>query len=208
MGRYKEIFLLFKLSEKIINCPEIQEVASLVLEEARQLLKSSHGTLLLTQDTKTTSNSDPNQSNGVVVLIRDMTAEKEVARMKTDFLSTVSHELRTPFTSVLGFAKLIQKKLEDTILPAVTTETKKTERAVRQVRDNLGIIVAEGERLTALIKDVLDISKIEAGKIDWNMQPTDITAVINQAISATSVLVQTIGLDMICEFEPGLPEVL
>lgn len=50
LGKYKEISLLFNLSEKIIDCPDVQEVASLVLEEARQLLKSSHGALLL-QDT-------------------------------------------------------------------------------------------------------------------------------------------------------------
>lgn len=50
LGKYKEISLLFNLSEKIIDCPDIQEVASLVLEEACQVLKSSHGVLLLLQD--------------------------------------------------------------------------------------------------------------------------------------------------------------
>ncbi|MGD1951350.1 MAG: response regulator [Leptolyngbyaceae cyanobacterium] len=162
----------------------------------------------ITSDVEIVSPGAPILSNGSVVLIRDITAEKEVDQMKTDFLSTVSHELRTPLTSVLGFAKLIQKKFEDTILPAVQTDTKKTDRAIRQVRENLGIIVSEGERLTSLINDVLDISKIEAGKIDWNMQSIAIAEIIERAISATSVLVQNSGLEMICEIESGLPEVM
>ncbi|MEM7770339.1 MAG: ATP-binding protein [Cyanobacteria bacterium P01_A01_bin.37] len=148
------------------------------------------------------------QSVGSVVLIRDITAEKEVDRMKTDFISTVSHELRTPLTSVLGFAKLIQKKLEETVLPAVNIDTKKTERAARQVRENLNIIVSEGERLTSLINDVLDIAKIEAGKIEWNMQPIAIAEIIERAIAAISVLLQTSGLDIIRDIESDLPEVV
>ena len=143
-----------------------------------------------------------------IVLIRDITADKEVDQMKTDFISTVSHELRTPLTSVIGFAKLIQKKLEDVVLPVVTVESKKTERAVRQVRENLGIIVSEGERLTSLINDVLDISKIEAGKIDWNVQPTSVADIVDRAISATSVLAQTNNLDLVRQVESELPNVM
>lgn len=147
-------------------------------------------------------------SFGSIVLIRDITAEKEIDQMKTDFISTVSHELRTPLTSVLGFAKLIQKKLEDVVLPAVNTDTQKTQRAVGQVRENLGIIVSEGQRLTSLINDVLDISKIEAGKIEWAMQSTAIEGIIEQAMAATGVLAQKAGLEIIREIEPNLPEVV
>ena len=162
----------------------------------------------ITPDRETTSTLEPLKSHGSVVLIRDITAEKEVDQMKTDFLSTVSHELRTPLTSVLGFAKLIQKKLEDVLLPAVSAETSKTQRAARQVRENLNIIVAEGERLTSLINDVLDISKIEAGKLEWHIQTTPVLEIIDQAISATSVLIQNSGLEMTYDIEPGLPEVM
>ena len=151
---------------------------------------------------------DVGESFGSIVLIRDISAEKEVDQMKTDFISTVSHELRTPLTSVLGFAKLIQKKLEDTVIPAVNIETKKTERAVRQVRENLGIIVSEGERLTSLINDVLDISKIEAGKVEWNIEPVAISEIIDRAISATSVLAQNNGLEIVRDLKPLDSEVM
>ena len=62
---------------------------------------------------------------GSVVIIRDATAEKEVDRMKTDFISMVSHELRTPLTSVLGFTKIIKKRMETVILPILNLEEKK-----------------------------------------------------------------------------------
>ena len=154
------------------------------------------------------SATDSDQLYGSVVLIRDITNEKEIDQMKTDFLSTVSHELRTPLTSVLGFAKLIQKKLENTILPAVETDTKKTDRAVRQVRDNLSIIVSEGERLTSLINDVLDISKIEAGKVEWDMQPMSMTVIVERSIAAMSVLARNSGLEIVCDIEPDLPDLV
>jgi PAS domain S-box-containing protein len=145
---------------------------------------------------------------GSVVLIRDVTLEKEIDQMKTDFISTVSHELRTPLTSVLGFAKLIQKKLEDVVLPAVDADSPKIQRTVKQVRENLNIIIAEGDRLTSLINDVLDIAKIEAGKVEWNMQSLQIAEIIDRAIAATTVLANSSNLHMVCEIEPNLPEVV
>jgi PAS domain S-box-containing protein len=145
---------------------------------------------------------------GSVVLIRDITLEKEIDQMKTDFISTVSHELRTPLTSVLGFAKLIQKKLEDVVLPAVNEEVPKVQRTVKQVRENLNIIIAEGDRLTSLINDVLDIAKIEAGKVEWNMQPLAIAEILERAIAATTVLAQSNNLKMLCNMEPNLPEIV
>ncbi|MEM8806739.1 MAG: response regulator [Cyanobacteria bacterium P01_G01_bin.38] len=187
------------------TAPETSLSAELALPENRV------GQALVTAiipDAATVVESDQVQSAGSVVLIRDITAEKEVDQMKTDFISTVSHELRTPLTSVLGFAKLIQKKLEDTVLPTVKAENRKTERAVRQVRENLNIIVSEGERLTSLINDVLDIAKIEAGKIEWNMQPIAISNIIERAIAATSVLAQNSGLEITCDIDPDLPEII
>ncbi|NJM62490.1 MAG: response regulator, partial [Oscillatoriales cyanobacterium RU_3_3] len=143
---------------------------------------------------------------GSVVLIRDITAEKEIDRMKTDFISTVSHELRTPLTSVLGFAKLIHKKLEENIFPIVHTEDKKVKRAVKQVGENLNIILAEGKRLTDLINDLLDLAKMEAGKIDWKIESLTVHELLDRATAATSILFEQKGLQLIQEIEEGLPE--
>jgi|GEM_PF-1305609 len=145
---------------------------------------------------------------GWVILIRDITFEKEVDRMKTDFISTVSHELRTPLTSVIGFAKLIKKKLEETIFPLVTTDNKKIQRSVQQVSDNINIIVEEGERLKNLINDVLDLAKMEAGKVDWQMIPLSVKELLERAIAATTALFEQKKLELIQEIELGLPEVI
>ena len=126
---------------------------------------------------------------GSVILIRDITSEKEVDRMKTDFISTVSHELRTPLTSVRGFTEIIKKKLDEDIFTQFSASTeKKTLKAVKRVKENLEIILSEGERLTALINDVLDISKLEAGKVEWKMENIQLADIIERAIGATSSL--------------------
>jgi len=145
---------------------------------------------------------------GTVVLVRDITAEKEIDKMKTDFISTVSHELRTPLTSVLGFAKIIQKKLDEVIFPSVATDDKKVQRTMRQVGENIEIIVSEGVRLTALINDVLDIAKMEAGKIEWRMEYLYMDAILDRAIAATAALFQSKNLLLVREIEPELPAIL
>ncbi|NJK60631.1 MAG: HAMP domain-containing protein, partial [Oscillatoriales cyanobacterium SM2_1_8] len=142
---------------------------------------------------------------GSVLSVRDVTLEKQVDRMKTDFVSSVSHELRTPLTSILGFAKLIHKKLTETIFPALNTDDKKTQRAVKQVGENIEIVVAEGTRLTKLINDVLDIAKMEAGKLDWRMESLTVTELVDRALAATSALFEAKGLVAAREVAPDLP---
>lgn len=145
---------------------------------------------------------------GAVILVRDVSAEKEVDRMKTDFITTVSHELRTPLTSVLGFAKIIAKRFGEAIEPHLPGEDKRTSRAARQIQENLAIIVSEGERLTELINDVLDISKMEAGKIEWRMRQTDIGSLIRQAVASMRSLAEAKGLACVIQAPKDLPHAL
>lgn len=151
---------------------------------------------------------NPELQLGTVILIRDITTEKEVDQMKTDFISTVSHELRTPLTSVLGFAKIIKKKLDDVVFPLVESDDKRVKRTVRQVKDNIDIILTEGTRLTTLINDVLDIAKMEAGKVEWKMESLSIAEVIERAIAATSALFEAKQLRLVREIEPNLPPII
>ncbi len=134
-------------------------------------------------------------------------AAEQANEAKSAFLSTVSHELRTPLTSVLGFAKIIKKRLDDRIFPAVTTDDKKIRRAMDQVAENLNVVVAEGERLTGLINDVLDLAKIEAGKIDWHMESVSVPEVIDRAISSTKALFDQKDLQLINQIDPLLPHI-
>lgn len=144
---------------------------------------------------------------GSVVLIRDVTLEKEVDRMKTDFIATVSHELRTPLTSVLGFASIVLEKLEDKVFPLLPQGDRKAQRHQERVRQNLNIIVSEAERLTTLINDVLDIAKMEAGKVEWDQEPLSVLEVLERAIAASSSLFEPENLRLITEFPEQLPSI-
>jgi signal transduction histidine kinase/DNA-binding response OmpR family regulator/ligand-binding sensor domain-containing protein len=132
---------------------------------------------------------------------------EQADQAKSTFLSTVSHELRTPLTSVLGFAKIIRKRLDETLFPLVPEEDKKIQRAKKQVSDNLNVVVSEGERLTKLINDVLDLAKIQAGKITWNMGPVAVTDVIERSLAATSALFEAKKLELVRDLSADLPGV-
>ena len=135
-------------------------------------------------------------------------AAEEADAAKSAFLSTVSHELRTPLTSVLGFAKIIRKRLEDRIFPLLTTDDRKVRQTIEQVGENLNVVVSEGERLTKLIDDVLDLAKIEAGKLEWHMATVSMADVIDRATAATSSLFQQKGLALVRDVSPDLPPVV
>jgi len=126
---------------------------------------------------------------------------------KSAFLSTVSHELRTPLTSVLGFAKIIKKRLEERIFPATDKSDPKTEKAIGQVSENLNVVISEGERLTHLINDVLDLAKIEAGKMEWNMENVSMAEIVDRAIAATSSLFYQKNIVLEKFIEPDLPKI-
>jgi PAS domain S-box-containing protein len=172
------------------------------------LTKERIGQAVATAIFKKTVEQEPLACFGSALLIRDITAEKEIDKMKTDFISTVSHELRTPLTSVLGFASIIKEKLETDVFPIISTEDRKLQKTIKRVADNLNIIVSEAERLTSLINDVLDIAKMEAGKVEWQMQPLDPSELLDWATNSTAGLFETNGLQLVSEIEPGLPQIV
>ncbi|MBI4782837.1 MAG: PAS domain S-box protein [Oscillatoriophycideae cyanobacterium NC_groundwater_1537_Pr4_S-0.65um_50_18] len=173
-----------------------------------ELAKGCIGQAIATTIFKKTSIDQSSTCFGSALLIRDVTAEKEIDKMKTDFISTVSHELRTPLTSVLGFASIIQEKLENDIFPVLTTDDRKLQKTIKRVNDNLNIIVSEAERLTSLINDVLDIAKMEAGKVEWQMQPLDPVELVEWAANSTAALFATNGLRLVNEAEAELPQIM
>jgi signal transduction histidine kinase len=143
---------------------------------------------------------------GRVLLMRDVTRERELIEVKSEFTSTVSHELRTPLTSILGFARLIQKRFESSIMARYVPESSKSQRAVRQIRKNLQVMQDEGLRLTRLINDVLDLSKIDAGKLDWNRKDHELSAVLTAAIDQhQSLFERRPEVQLTAEFAETLP---
>ena len=116
---------------------------------------------------------------------------QEVDKMKDSFLSTVSHELRTPLTSIKGFAEILLTYEED-------RETQ---------REFLTIINEESERLTRLINDFLDISRIEAGRMQWQTTRLAIPEIIETAINATQALYKEKNQKVEVDLERDLPSV-
>lgn len=179
---------------------------------AKQVYKASACALMRqglsdARPTETREDLDPPVPLGVVTILRDITHEREVDRMKTELISMVSHELRTPLTSVLGFTKLIRKTFGRDIAPQVPQDERRTQRALQRVRDNLDIIVSEGERLTRLINDVLDIAKMEAGRTEWHMAEVAFDEVIETSVNALQGLAKQKELPIAVEAERPLPTV-
>ncbi|HXS58532.1 MAG TPA: GAF domain-containing protein [Hanamia sp.] len=127
---------------------------------------------------------------------------------KSAFLSTVSHELRTPLTSVLGFAKIINKRLNDKIFPVVDHQDAKIEKTINQVNENLQVVISEGERLTHLINDVLDLAKIEAGRMEWNQENVSLAEVAERAILATTSLFDQKKIELVKKIDNDIPDII
>jgi hypothetical protein len=116
----------------------------------------------------------------------------ELDRLKDDFLSTVTHELRTPLTSIRSFSEILHD----------TPDLDPSER-----QHFLSIVIRESERLTRLINQVLDLTKIETGKMDWQMSNVDVNEVVNHAVSSLQQLFDDKGVKLEVSGPENLPPV-
>jgi len=105
---------------------------------------------------------------GRIFAFRDISAERSVEQMKSDFVSTVSHELRTPLTSIYGFAETLLR--QDVLFG-------EEERATF-----LRYIASESERLTAIVDRLLSVAQLDTGDISVQLAQTDVGAVVNEAV--------------------------
>ena len=131
----------------------------------------------------------------------------ELDTLKSSFFATVSHELRTPLTSILGFVKLINKDFLAVCPPEAADEPVRVRKGAR-IRRNLGIIVEEGQRLTRLVNDFLDMSKIEAGQVDWHDRTAPAAGLLARAAdSARGLFSAHPQVQFLTDVADDLPEV-
>jgi signal transduction histidine kinase len=124
--------------------------------------------------------------------IRFFEETKLLDQLKSDFVSKVSHELRTPLTSIKGFTEILLTYGD------VDSKTKK---------EFLTIINEESERLTRLINDILDLSKIEAGKLEWQIQPVSLTELVDYVVKLFQPIAQEKNLMIRTQVSENLPKV-
>ena len=119
-----------------------------------------------------------------------MEKARSASQAKTDFLAKVSHELRTPLNAIIGYSEMLIEESEDDGLETYT--------------DDLTKIHSSGEHLLTLINDILDISKIEAGKMDLYLEDFKLKDFISQVISTAQPLVEKNRNKMVVEFDDSI----
>jgi PAS domain S-box-containing protein len=138
--------------------------------------------------------TERDQFLGVVTIFRDITKEVEADRAKSDFVSTVSHELRTPMTAIKGYTDLIHSGM------------------VGEINENqkrfLGIIKTNTDRLTALINDLLDISRVETGRVRFEPRPIDLGDIVKNVIDGLAPNAEHRQHILTYRVEAGLPKIL
>jgi signal transduction histidine kinase len=118
---------------------------------------------------------------------------KEADRLKNEFVATISHELRTPLNSIIGFTKLILNEIDGPL-----NELQRTD---------LTAIYTSSQHLLSLVNDVLDFSKIAAGKMELHKEMLDFREIVVGVMSTTLALVGDKDIELIEEVEEDLPTV-
>ncbi|MDM8518647.1 PAS domain S-box protein [Anaerolineales bacterium HSG6] len=135
--------------------------------------------------------------------------EAEAANQaKSAFLANVSHELRTPLTAILGFSKVIERKLSHRVYPPLVAQNPSMAQLTRQLTDNFEIIVSESEHLTGLIDDILELAQIEAGQVEWQVYPVIISAIVHQATMVAEMKVQEKKVTIETDIPDNLPNIM
>jgi signal transduction histidine kinase len=129
---------------------------------------------------------------GLVLTYRSVNKQVALARLKSDFVSNVSHELRTPLALIRLYAETLE-------LGRITTNEKKHEY--------YSIIRKESERLTALINNILDFSRIEAGGKEYDFRETDIAELVRNTLDSYRFQIEQQGFALEEQIEPNIPKV-
>ncbi len=115
---------------------------------------------------------------------------QELDRLKSLFIASMSHELRTPMNSIIGFTGILLQGLAGELNA--------------EQRKQLGMVKSSAEHLLSLITDIIDLSKIEAGKIDLSMEPFDLSGVVREILGSFQVMAERKSLSLSAEIPSGI----
>jgi len=134
----------------------------------------------------------PGEVSGVVAVLHDVTREREISQMKTDFVSSVSHELRTPLSSIKAYVEmLLDGEAED-------ADTR---------REFHEIIAGQADRLTRLIENILNISRIESGVVRVAREPLSLSRIAGDVLNVVVPQARASGIRLVDRLEPMVERV-
>jgi len=157
--------LIEEIKETDLEGTFTRDLPIVLNESSKEIIFQARATKIISREKK---------FMGVVTILRDITREKEIDRMKTELVSMVAHELRSPLTSISGFSELMQSNDE-------TYET---------IQEYAKVIHEESIRLTDLVNKFLDITKIESGKMDYNPMKIKVKDIFDNILFISSTEAQ------------------
>ncbi|HZP94786.1 MAG TPA: ATP-binding protein [Candidatus Limnocylindria bacterium] len=157
----------------------------------KEIVRTPDGRLITMATTRSAIRDQSGQIAGLVHVLRDVSAEEEVHRLKDEFLSTVSHELRTPLGFIMGYATTL-------LLPDAPDDKAATRRCVEVIAD-------ASKELQELVDNLLDMTKIGAGSLSVSPAPTRLDVLANAAVERLGIRAK--GHRLHTAIETGLPRV-
>jgi len=147
------------------------------------MIQRKDGSIKTIDNTTSSLFDDRGKLIGRISVNRDVTAQREVDRMKNEFISVVSHELRTPLTSIMGSLGLLKSGAMGEMN--------------REISNMIDIAHSNSDRLVRLINDILDLKKIEAGRMDFRADPISVRTLIDTAIQDNAGYGRKNGVEII-----------
>lgn len=131
---------------------------------------------------------------GVVLTLQDVTEEERLESLRREFVANVSHELRTPLTTIKSYVETLLDN-EDTLDPAVS-------------RRFLTVVNAEVDRMTRLVRDLLQLAQLDAGQVRWDKRPLDMGQVVQEVAERFRMPAERAGLTLTVRRPENLPPVI
>ena len=181
---------------EVVRNADIQEVVDRTLGRTRGV-ESKELTLVVPVEKILLVHATPvvqdDRTAGAVLVFHDISELRRLEKIRQDFVANVSHELRTPVSTIKGYAEtLLDGALEDK----------------EHAGDFLRIIHADSEKLAKLIDDLLDLSRIESGRLKLEPRPCALVRIVDNVVSALGRQAEDRGIHLVTTIPPDLPDVL
>ena len=141
-------------------------------------------------DTHQTREQREQRERGALVVLQDVSALKEAERLKDEFIAIAAHELRTPMTAIRGYATMLLRHSQRQEQAMASGAALSTTRADDIQREALETIDQATSRLAELTDDLLDVARLQAGRLDLHREPQDLVALVRRVIKRTQITTQ------------------